>query len=208
MAHIVIIGAGIIGTTLGRALALRKSANITILEKESSAGQHQSGRNSGVIHSGINQKPGSMKARMCVEGSRLLREYCRKKKIPMQECGTLVSARTEKECCVLEKLLEMGTQCGVQGLKIITQKELREREPSSLGVTALLSPQGATVDAPALMEALTQEAKELGVLYRFNTKVTGIEGKTIFTTQGKIEADHIVNCAGLHSDCIAHMMGV
>ncbi|HNV85652.1 MAG TPA: L-2-hydroxyglutarate oxidase [Candidatus Omnitrophota bacterium] len=208
MAHIVIIGAGVIGTTIGRALAFKKAGPITILEKEPSAGQHQSGRNSGVIHSGINQKPGSMKARMCVEGNRLLREYCRKKKVPMEECGTLVSARTEKECCVLEKLLDMGMQCEVPGLKIITQKELKEREPASLGIAALFSPQGATVDAPALMEALTQEAKGLGIRYRFGTKVTGIDGKTVSTNQGKIEADHVINCAGLHSDTIAHMMDV
>src|SRR3989338_8051077 len=103
-----IIGGGIIGSSIARALALRRRGKITVLDKESSLGKHASGRNSGVIHSGINQKPESLKARMCVEGSRRLREYCRAKCIPMNECGTLVVARNQKELGVLEELLRMG----------------------------------------------------------------------------------------------------
>lgn len=208
MKPIVVIGGGIIGTTIARALALRKAGPVTVLEKESSLGRHQSGRNSGVIHSGINQKPGTMKARMCVEGSRLLREYCVKKHIPMNPCGTLVSARSPEEAATIEKLLEMGKACGVEGLRILTGKELKQREPLSLGTAALFSPNGAAVDAPAVLESLAKEAKEADVIFLFNTKAEKIEGKTIRTNKGSIEAGHIVNCAGLHSDTIAHLMGV
>jgi len=208
MPPIVIIGGGIIGTTIARALAKRKAGPVTVIEKEPALGLHQSGRNSGVIHSGINQKPGTMKARMCVEGSRLLREYCRRKKIPMTECGTLVSARTPEETATLEKLLEMGRACGVEGLRILAEKELREREPASLGTAALFSPNGAAVDAPAVLESLAEEAKDADVVFLLNTKAERIDGKTIHTSRGRIEAEHIVNCAGLHSDRIAHLMGI
>lgn len=205
--HWVIIGGGIIGTTIALALSKRKAGSIVVLEKEPSLGLHQSGRNSGVIHSGINQKPGSLKAKMCVEGSRLLREYCKKKRISMNECGTLVVARNNQESETLDRLLKMGGECGVEGLKLIGREDLVQREPAAKGNLALLSPTGATVDAAMLLGSLAQDARDAGVEYKLVHRVTGIEGNVIRTTQGDISAEHLVNCAGLHADKIAHMMG-
>lgn len=211
----VIIGAGIIGIAIARELAKRGRGPVTILEKESGLGRHASGRNSGVIHSGINQKPGSLKAKMCVEGSRLLREYCRKRNVPMRECGTLVVARTEEEWPVIERVLEMGKECDVPDLRILNQKELQEREPLARGVGALLSPTGATVDSRALLEAVAEEARTLGVTFKLCHRVnrvsacrTPADGHSIETNEGTLQADYLINAAGLEADRIAHFLGV
>ncbi len=208
MNHYVVIGGGIIGTAIGLELSRRKVGRVTILEKEPSLGRHASGRNSGVIHSGINQKPGSLKAKMCLEGSRRLRDYCRRRGVPMNEAGTLVVARNEAELATLERVLKMGQECGVPGLTLLSEKELKAKEPIARGLAALFSPTGAAVDSLALLEALAEEAKGLGVQYRLSHKVIQIEGKKILTDRGEVEADHLINCAGLEADRIAHLMGV
>lgn len=205
--HFVIIGGGIVGAAIALELA-KRGAKVTVFEKEKSLGAHASGRNSGVIHSGINQKPGTLKARMCVEGSRLLREYCRVRSVPMVECGTLVIARNTQEIKILETLLQWGNECGVPDLHLIDEKELRRKEPIARGIAALLSPTGATVDSLKVLETVAQEAKEKGVEFRLYHKVFAIEGKTIQTSEGEFSADHIINCAGLEADRIAWTMGV
>lgn len=126
----------------------------------------------------------------------------------MVECGTLVVARNNEEVKTLEKLLQMGNECGVPGLRLIDQKELQQREPLAKGFRALLSPTGATVDSLKLLGTVASEAREQGVEYRFHHRVIGIEGKKIKTVQGEFTADHIVNSAGLEADRIAHLMGV
>jgi len=204
----VIIGGGIIGIAVGSEIARRKLGNVTILEKESSLGKHASGRNSGVIHSGINQKPGSLKAKMCVEGSRRLREFCKKRGVPMNECGTLVVARHEKEMEILKRLLQMGKECGVEPLFMITGNELKSREPFAKGMAALFSANGATVDSLHLLQALSEDAKSLGVKFKLNSRVVKINGKEIKTASETIQTDHVVNCAGLYADKIAHQMDV
>ncbi len=208
MKRYVVIGSGVIGSSIAHELARRKLGRITVVEKESSFGFHASGRNSGVIHSGINQKPGTIKATMCLEGSRRLRGYCRDKGVPMNQCGTLVVARDGKELEVLETLLRMGKECGVPDLEIIDKIELHEKEPQAKGIAALFSPTGATVDSLRLLEAIIDDARSLGVEYRFSHQVSGIEGTRLMANQGSIEGDYIVNCAGLYADKIAHMMDV
>ena len=203
-----IIGGGIIGSTIALGIRLRDLGEVVVLEKENKLGEHASGRNSGVIHSGINQKPGTLKAKMCVKGSRMLREYCITHRVPMQECGTLVVARNEEEIKTLETLLEMGKANGVPELRIIGEGELEIREPNIKGVTALYSPNGAIVDAKALNESVAKEAQKLGVKYLKNCKVEKINGNKIITNEGEFLADHIVNCAGLYADKIAHMMNI
>lgn len=203
----VIIGGGIIGTSIALALAKQKAGSIVILEKESSLGLHQSGRNSGVIHSGINQKPDSLKAKMCVEGSRKLREYCKSRRIPMTECGTLVVARTRTEEETLDRLLKMGTACGVDGLKLIDRNELIKREPVAKGTSALLSPNGATVDALKLLESLAEDARDAGIQFKLVHRVVAINEREVRTSQGQFSYDYVINCAGLYADQIAHMMG-
>lgn len=208
MVDFAIIGGGIIGSAVARELARRQAGRVIVLEKEPALGRHSSGRNSGVIHSGINQKPGSLKARMCVEGSRRAREFCRRRGVPLRECGTLVVARGEQERRLLERLLEMGNACGVPDLQILTSGQMADREPEARGVAALLSPTGAVVDSVKFLEAVADEARELGVEYRLGTFVHRAEKGRLWTVEGPLDAGHIVNCAGLHADRIARMMGV
>jgi len=203
-----VIGGGIVGSAVALELARRKAGEVQVFEKENSLGKHASGRNSGVIHSGINQKPGTLKANMCVEGSRRLREYCRSRKVSMNECGTLVVARHEGEISNLEELKNLGDQCGVPQLEIISKEELGEKEPLANGVAALFSPTGATVDSLELLKSVAQDAQQLGVKYRLGNPVVSIEGTTLQTQEGKVDVDHVINCAGLYADDIAHMMGI
>jgi L-2-hydroxyglutarate oxidase len=204
-----IIGGGIIGTSIARALtAKRPGKKIVLFEKEPHLGGHASGRNSGVIHSGINQKPGTLKARFCLEGSRRLREYCKTKRVPMVECGTLVIGRNEQEAEVLEKLLEMGKACGVPGIKIINKAQLIEREPLAAGNLALFSPSGATVESTALLEAVAEDGKHAGVDFLLDNKVHHVRPGEVRTSHGTFKAGHIINCAGLYADKIAHQMNV
>lgn len=208
MVDFAIIGGGIIGSAIARELAKRKVGSVHVLEKEASLGCHASGRNSGVIHSGINQKPGSLKARMCVEGSRRLREFCGRHHVPMCDCGTLVTARTPAEVDVLEQVKRLGAACGVPDLQMLTAAQLKEKEPLAKGIAALFSPTGATVDSLALLNAVADDAQSMGVEYRLNSGVTAIEDRTIQTSTGRIRANYIINCAGLHADRIAHMMNI
>jgi (S)-2-hydroxyglutarate dehydrogenase len=203
-----IIGGGVIGCALARELLLNQRGEVMVLEKESSVGLHASGRNSGVIHSGINQKPGSMKARMCLEGSRLLREYCQKKNVPMNECGTIVIARNERESRTLDSLMKMGTECGVKGLTFLNEQELHNKEPLALAKRALFSPTGATVDSQKLVAALAEEVVSLGGKFIYNAKVTQIKGKIVYSEKEQFGADHIINCAGLYADKLAHSMNL
>jgi L-2-hydroxyglutarate oxidase LhgO len=202
-----IIGAGIIGASIARALAMR-GAKVTVLEKESELGAHASGRNSGVLHSGINQKPGTLKARMCVAGNRLAREFCQAHNVPMIQCGTIVVARTPKEEAVLKNVLAMGKEAGVEGLRIIDRDELEEREPAVIGTRALLSPSGAVVDSVAFLNAVVKEAAAAGAKFVLGANVNDIFGARVTTNIGEFHADHIINAAGLWADRIAHLMGV
>jgi len=203
-----IIGGGIVGSAIAREIVLRQLGEITVLEKENRLGEHSSGRNSGVIHSGINQFPGSIKATMCLEGSKRLRQYCREHGIPLNECGTLVVAQNKDEERVLYALFGMGVTVGVPSLKIIDKDELKQREPNVVGTKALFSPTGAVVDSLAFLNSVADEVKQGGGQYVLSAKVIKIEGKRVVTTQGEYEPDHIINCAGLYADQIAHQMGV
>lgn len=208
MKRYVIIGGGIIGTTIALELVRQGAGSVMVLEKEPSLGRHASGRNSGVIHSGINQKPGSLKAQMCVEGSRRLREYCRQKKVPMDECGTLVAARWPEEIKVLERLLAMGRESGVPGLEIIDETAFKKREPHAQGIAALFSPSGAVVDSLVLLNSLAEDARQGGVRFEFCRHVIQVDGHRIKARDGEWKADHLINSAGLYADEVAHMMGV
>lgn len=212
MVDYTVIGGGIIGISIARELASRKLGDVLVIEKETHFGQHASGRNSGVIHSGINQKPGTLKAKLCIKGSRLLRTYCRENDVPMEECGTLTIANSNDEARALHTLELAGVQAGVKGLRIISQGELLEREPMAKGLCALLSPTGAIVDTGALMRKMEAEVWAKGVEFWKNAEVIGIEesddGIVIETNRSVMETDYLINCAGVHADTIAHMMEV
>ncbi len=203
----IIIGGGIVGSSIAREIASRGIGSVAVLDKEPQLGLHCSGRNSGVLHSGINQKPGSLKARMAVEGNRRSREFCKEHGVRMEECGTIVVSRNERELDVLNTLVKMGTAAGVEGLRIIDRDELVEREPSTVGTNALISPNGAIVDSEAFVRAVAEDARNQGVTFVMNAEVTAIRGNTIISTAGDFQTRHVINCAGLYSDRIASMMG-
>lgn len=207
-ARFTIIGGGIIGSAIARELAMRGNYKITVFEKERELGMHASGRNSGVLHSGINQKPGSFKAQMCLNGNQLARQFCKKHNVQMEECGTLVVAKNKNEESILEILLRNGSQVGVEGLRIIDGEELKAHEPNVIGFKALFSPYGAIVDSIAFVKAVAKEAVSHGVEFVMGAEVKAISKDAIHTTYGEFETGHIINCAGLYADVIAHMMRV
>lgn len=208
---VAIIGAGVVGCALARELAGRFDS-VLLLDKEGSVGFHTSGRNSGVVHSGFNPKPGTLKAGLCVEGSRLIRQYCKERGIPCEQVGTYVVAVEGAQVPVLEELKRRGEQNGVPGIEILPIGRVREREPNVTGVAAMYSPTGAIVDSQALTRALADDAVKLGATLALGREVMRItetpDAVEITTRQGAPRARVVVNCAGLHADRLAHMMGV
>jgi len=208
---VIVVGAGIIGCALARELAGR-FGKVLLIDKEKSVGFHTSGRNSGVVHSGLNPKPGTLKARLCVEGSRLIREYCKERGIACEQVGTYVVAADASQVPVLQELKHRGETNGVPGIEILPIDRLREREPNVRGVAALCSPAGAIVDSLGLTRALADDAVKQGATLALGQEVTRIEeasdAATITTRQECYRAKVVINCAGLHADRLAHMMGV
>src|SRR5688572_13938907 len=171
----IVIGAGVLGTATARALLDKgKVRSVALVEKEAAPATHTSGRNSGVLHSGFNLKPGSLKARFCVEGNRRLTEFCQAKNLPLIPVGTLVVAQNKSEIPVLEELLRRGQQNGVPGLEIIDEARLKALEPNAIGTAALHSPSGAVVSGEAVTHALAADAKAKGCQFFFNHRVKAI----------------------------------
>lgn len=214
---IAIIGGGVIGCAVARALSAREPAlAIAVLEKESQLAMHQSGRNSGVVHAGYNQKPGTLKARLVVEGSRRMREYCAARRITCVEDGIVIAARTPEEVATLEELHKRGTANGAL-TKLLSRTELLELEPNAGGISALHAPQGASLDARAFVLSLADDARSTGVRIHPGEKATSIErtdsGVTIATvvqssngnaSSGTVRARVLLNAAGLQADRLAH----
>ena len=204
---IVIIGGGFGGTPIAKEIRRRDLADVVVLEKGMTLGEHASGRNSGVGHSGFNYPPETLKAKFCVDGNRLLREVCQQHNVPFEQCGTLVVAQNPEEERQLEKYLGYGEKAGVPGIRIIRGEELKEREPYARGTKALFAPTGFIVDSRALLEVLAQEARDLGAKYFLDTEVIDIERNRLVTQRGDFESSLIINCAGLQADSMAHTMG-
>lgn len=202
---IIVIGAGAIGASAALHLA-RRGVRVVVLEKEAAPALHQSGRNSGVIHSGYNLKPGSLKARYCVEGSRQLRAYCRERGIPMTQGGILIVARTEIERGTLAELHGRAQGNGVQS-RIVGEEEIRAIEPHARGIAGLHAPEGASFDAPAYVRSLLAEAADRGVRVRYGTAVRRVQEGTsaveVVTSDGTVSGAVLLNCAGLYADRIA-----
>jgi L-2-hydroxyglutarate oxidase len=187
-------------------------ARITLLDKEPRVAGHQTGHNSGVIHSGIYYKPGSYKARLCVEGARLMTEFCDAHGIGWERCGKVIVATEESERPRLQALYERGTANGVPGLKMVSGEEVREHEPNCRAVEGLLSPHTGIVDYVQVAEKMAALVSERGVEIRTGARVHAIrragDSLVLETGQGPVEAGHLINCAGLHSDRVAEMMGI
>jgi L-2-hydroxyglutarate oxidase LhgO len=210
--EVVLVGAGILGLAVARELLTRKPGlRLVVLEKEAAIAQHQTGHNSGVVHSGIYYAPGSLKAQLCVEGSRLLYSFCAEKGIPTERCGKVIVAADETEVPRLEELRRRGEANGVPGLVEIGLERLAELEPNVVGVRALHSPATGIVDFRLVAGALAAEVEERGGTILTGHAVSGISGDaagvTVRTSRGDIRAGRLVTCAGLQSDRLALLTG-
>ena len=206
-----VIGAGIVGCAIARELRIRyPEKDVVVIEKEDRVGAHTSGRNSGVIHSGINQKPSSLKAKLCVQGSQLLRTFCRNADVPMREVGTVVLARSDEESATLMELQRRAKANGVPGVQLLDQEMLKRVEPFARANEALLSPTGAIVSCGQLVASVAADATKRGVSMILGAEVREILDKgdrlLIKTARSDFEAKYLVNCAGLHADQVAWMM--
>jgi len=205
---IAVIGGGIVGLATARELLQRQpNARLVILEKDRAIGRHQTGHNSGVIHSGIYYAPGSLKAKTCVAGAAELTRYCEERGIPFERCGKVIVALDGSELDRLDELHRRGTANGVQGLEMIGPERLQELEPHVVGVRALWSPNTGIIDFSRVAAAYAEDVRTSGGEIRTGHEVRRIEraGPTtrITTTTGDIEASTVVACAGLYADRVA-----
>lgn len=208
-----VIGAGIVGLATATALLHRHPrARLVVLEKEAGPARHQSGHNSGVIHSGVYYTPGSLKARLCVEGGRRVIEYCDARAIPVGRCGKLIVAVDDRELPRLAELHRRGERNGVPGLAILGPAEMREIEPNVRGLRALHVPSAAIVDFARVTASLADDLHAAGGEVRYRSGVVSIAqaaGEVRIGTRGGggVVADRVVICAGLHADRLARLAG-
>lgn len=209
---VAIVGGGIVG--LATALALSRRApglKLVILEKEHAVGTHQTGRNSGVLHAGLYYRPGSLKARLCVEGKRRMEAFCQEHGVPYERCGKVVVATEERELPVLQQLFERGSANGVPGLELIGPGRLRELEPEAAGLAALYSPGTGIVDFRQVAAAMARLLAVRGVQVLTGARVLGVRRSDreaqVETTAGAVACRLLVNCAGLYSDVVARLAG-
>ena len=209
---IAIVGGGIVGLATGRELLLRHpSLKLAVLEKEDTVSKHQTGHNSGVIHSGIYYTPGSLKARLCTEGRRALWKYCDAKGIEYRQVGKLIVATEESELPRLQALWERGHENGIENLEMLDAKGIREREPHCAGIRAIFSPVTGIVDYGVVARSYAADIQEMGGEILTGRKVTGIDRKgtttVVSTPKGEVEARFVITCGGLQSDRLAKMTG-
>ncbi|MDL2718094.1 MAG: L-2-hydroxyglutarate oxidase [Acidobacteriota bacterium] len=210
---VAVVGGGIVGlATAWRLLEKDPRLSVVLLEKEGEAGAHQTGHNSGVIHSGLYYKPGSEKAKTCVEGGRLLLEFCRTYGVPYEICGKLVVATSEEELPRLDELARRGRENGVAGLRELGPEELRKIEPNAAGIKALHVPPTGITNYGVVARTLAAELSKKGVELRFLSRVTVLSsgGSEVRIVAGgqELAARHAVSCSGLHADRVARLDGV
>ena len=207
-----IVGGGIVGLSTARALLERHpNAGVLVLEKEEGWARHQTGHNSGVIHSGVYYKPGSLKARFSRDGVAALLEFCREQRIAYEICGKVIVATDPDELPRLDDLYERGLKNGLKVEKI-GPDELEELEPHAAGLAALKVPETGIVDFTQVAEAFAAVVAEEGGVLRTSTEVEDVseteDEVEISTNRGTFRARSLINCAGLHSDRVALLCGV
>lgn len=209
--HIGVVGGGIVGIAIARALTQRGVGEVTVLEKERRLALHQTGRNSGVVHAGLYYAPGSLKARLCALGRDLTREFCAEKKLPYRELGKLVVAVTDAELPALAAIEARATANGVPDLRRVDAAELRSIEPHAAGVAALHSPHTAAVDYAAITEAMADDVRQGGGRILLGREVTGIRNESgtvrVTAAMSELTFDRLIVCAGLQSDVVARFVG-
>lgn len=210
---VIVVGGGIIGLSTAMQLARRfpQICKVAVLEKERELAMHQTGHNSGVIHSGIYYRPGSQKSQFCVGGAQALMQFCSENEIEFEQCGKTIVATEEAELGRLENLYERGVANGVPGLEMIGPERLREIEPHTAGVKALWSPATGIIDYVKVTAAYAARFQEYGGDIYNDAAVQAISGVsgdiTVETVRGTLRAKHLINCAGLYADRVARMMG-
>lgn len=210
--EVIVIGGGLVG--LATALELSREVpalKVAVIEKEQRIATHQSGHNSGVIHSGIYYKPGSLKAINCIEGRRRLVGFCDEHAIQYELCGKIIVATKQEELPGLQKLFERGVANGLDGIKRISAEEIREREPHAAGVAGIFVPQTGIVDYREVAQAYADIFQASGGRIFLGESVKSIRRKgslsEVGTDRETYEAQIVVNCAGLHSDKVALLAG-
>jgi L-2-hydroxyglutarate oxidase len=209
---VIIVGGGIVGLAVAFEITRRfPRLSLLLLEKENRVGQHQSSHNSGVIHSGIYYKPGSLKAKLCVEGAHAMVEFCHAQGIPHQVCGKVIVATHEEEFPRLEELRRRGEANGLAGVRSIGPEQLREIEPHVTGLRALVVPSTGITDYGAVCAKYSELIHAQGGTILTSTAVTGLRqrtGEVVVETSGPVfSTTHLINCAGLFSDRISRMAG-
>jgi len=209
---ITIVGGGIVGVTTAYCLTQRyPDCRVVIVEKENELAAHQTGHNSGVIHSGLYYKPGSKKAKNCVAGGALLKEFCRRHDIAVDECGKVVVATNESELGRLDELHRRGVANGVPGVAMIDAERLHEIEPHVAGIRALHVPEAGSIDYRLVVERVASRLATADCEIRKSTRVRSIKtdgDALIIETNGEaIRTRYMIGCAGLHSDRVTRMEG-
>jgi L-2-hydroxyglutarate oxidase len=207
---VVVIGGGIVG--LATALQLKQSKpglQLLLLEKENAIARHQTGNNSGVIHSGLYYKPGSLKATNCIRGYHLLIDFCKKHGVPFDLCGKIVVATSQEEIPLLNNLFERGKQNGLDNLKKLKQAELKEYEPHVEGLEGIFVPQTGIVDYTLVSEKYAELIRLAGGEIKLGEKVIDIQDSgaeaVVVTSKSSYTTKLVVNCGGLYSDKIASL---
>jgi L-2-hydroxyglutarate oxidase len=210
--RIAVIGGGIVGIAIARALMLRGLGEVTVFEKEDRLAAHQTGRNSGVVHAGLYYQPGTLKALLCAAGRTSIREYCAEKNLPYREVGKLVVAVDETELPALAEIERRSVANGVPDLARIDGIDgIRAIEPHVAGIAAVHSPRTAAVDYAAITEAMAEDVRGAGGRIRTGEEVLAmrLEGRTVRVRTPSHDQvfDRVIACAGLHSDAVARLVG-
>lgn len=209
---VVVVGGGIVGVSTAMALLRLFRSRLVLLEAEDRLAAHQTGHNSGVIHSGLYYKPGSLKALNCTEGREAMFRFCQEQGIPHERCGKLVVAVDGSEIPRLEELQRRGRANGLEELRRIGPEEIREREPHARGVAALWVGDTGIVDFSQVTERFASIVRERGGEIRTSTRLLGVRRSgshiVLETTKGEVHCKGLVNCGGLQSDRIASMCGL
>lgn len=212
MYDIAIIGGGCVGCSTAKHLVEQSDLDICVVEKEYHLAQHQSGRNSGVLHPGFNYPPGSLKAKFSTEGTRRLKKYASRNNIPLDECGVIVTALNDEEESRLDDLREQADANGVETEILENPDAIHEYESNASGQAALYCPEAASIDAQEYVYKLASEVKDSGVHFYMGHEVKRIRDRgstfSLVTSNGTIETRYVVNVAGLYADNLAHQLGV
>ncbi|WP_420387150.1 L-2-hydroxyglutarate oxidase [Roseivirga sp.] len=205
--NVVVIGGGIVGLATAYQLLKKKPGlTLALVEKESKLCRHQTGNNSGVIHSGLYYKPGSLKARNCINGYQMLLDFCNEENIPYELCGKVVVATDEFQKPLLENLYQRGLENGLDKISRLNIDELKEIEPHVNGIAAIKVPYTGIIDYTAVAEKYADKIREMGGEIFLGEKVENIiqgSTSTVITSKQTLDTDLVINCGGLYSDKLA-----